>query len=156
MQSTFRDGTKTVLQSKFQNNDNDYSGLNCFAPGLEINPADGEHLIITKLNDSSSFIVTIGGVNQNITPVCGRGERKLYSVSSDGSTEKASIKLSNAGKIQIKNELYSFLTILDNFLNVFINSTEFTFGSPSVHGLLPDIKTQIQQVKTQIDALMEA
>lgn len=95
----FRDGEKPVSQSKVSHGNNDYSVMNCFAPGIEINPADGEFLVVNKLNDSSSFMVSVGGINQNIAPSCARGERKIYSVSSDGKTAKAIILLKNDGKI---------------------------------------------------------
>ncbi len=77
------------------------TSMSCFAPGIEINPADGENLVITKIKNSSSFVVSIGGTNQNIAPDTGRGERKIYSVSADGKTLMASMKFLNDGTIEM-------------------------------------------------------
>lgn len=114
LEDTFRDGTATLSQSKLQNKNNDYSALNCFAPGIEINPADGEYLIVTKINDSNSFMVTLGGINQNVSPSCDRGERKIYSVSSDGSEIAASAHFKNDGSIEINDTDKANITLADD------------------------------------------
>lgn len=98
----FRDGENAVSQSKVSHGNNDYSVMNCFAPGIEINPADGEFLVVDRLNDSSSFMVSVGGINQNIAPSCARGERKIYSVAPDGKSAKAFLLLKNDGSIQLE------------------------------------------------------
>lgn len=101
LKETFRGGTKTVSISKVSAGANNYSPLNCFSPGFEICPADGEHLVITKIENSESFMVTIGGINQNIEPVTNKGERRIFSVSSDGKTIKSDMRFTNDGKIKM-------------------------------------------------------
>lgn len=75
------------------------TSMSCMAPGFEVNPANGENIIIQKVKGSSSFNVSIGGTNQNILPDTNRGERRLYSVSEDGSEIKSIIKLKNDGEM---------------------------------------------------------
>ena len=75
--------------------------LNCFSPGIEICPANGEQLVFTRIKGSSSFLVSIGGVNQKIAPDTARGERRIYSVSSDGETIKAIAKFKNDGVLEL-------------------------------------------------------
>lgn len=74
-----------------------------FAPGIEINSADGENLIIENIKGASNFKVAIGGVNQLIAPDTARGERRFYSVAEDGKTIKAVIKLFNDGEVKVSN-----------------------------------------------------
>jgi hypothetical protein len=95
----YKDSDSAVSQSKINQGGNQYAAMNCFAPGIEINPADGEFLVIDRINGSDSFMVSIGGINQNIAPSCARGERLIYSVSSDGKTKKAAILFKNDGTL---------------------------------------------------------
>ena len=97
----YRGGSKTVSISKIKARSNDYTSQNMFSPGIEINPADGEQLVIAKIDDSSSYMVSIAGTNQEIEPDTDRGERRFYSVTPDGSEIKAIIKLKNDGEIEI-------------------------------------------------------
>jgi len=99
----YKASENAVSQTKIQAAGNNYAALNCFAPGIEINPADGEFLIVDRINGSDSFMVTIGGINQNIAPSCARGERQIYSVSTDGKTKKAAALFKNDGKIVLNN-----------------------------------------------------
>lgn len=95
----YKGSASVVSQAKIQSAGNNYSAMNCFAPGIEINPADGEFLVLDRINGSDSFMVTIGGINQNIAPSCARGERLIYSVSSDGKTKKAAVLFKNDGTL---------------------------------------------------------
>lgn len=111
----FSGGKKEVSISKVQYKGNNGQVLNCFGPGIEICPADGENLIITPVNNSGSFIVSIGGINQNISPDTARGERRIYSVSSDGAEIKAIAKFKNDGTIEL-NEATSFAVKYDELV----------------------------------------
>lgn len=79
------------------------TSLSAFAPGIEINPADGENLIISRIGNSDSFMVTIGGTNQKIAPDTERGERRIFSVSEDGETIGAIAKFKNDGSIILQS-----------------------------------------------------
>jgi len=100
---TFRDGQNQVSQSKVQQGSNDYAPMNAFAPGFEINPANGEFIIVDKINGSNSFMVSIGGINQAIEPITARGERLIYSVSENGLTKKASAHFKNDGTLVLNS-----------------------------------------------------
>lgn len=119
----FRGGSKIVAIHQSSSKGKDETSLSCFAPGFEINPANGENLVLTKIGNSNSFVVSIGGTNQNIAPDTERGERKIYSVSEDGTEIKASIKLKNNGDIEI--------VTLDDNANITISNAlgEFSLKS---------------------------
>lgn len=130
----FRDGDTNVSQSKVSHGNNDYSVMNCFAPGIEINPADGEFLVVDRLNDSSSFMVSVGGINQNIAPSCQRGERKIYSVSTDGKTIKASALFKNDGSIVLNDGTKSSVRFAELKAGFDQLKSDFnTFASSHVH-----------------------
>ena len=97
----YRGGTKTVSISTINESADPKTSLNCFSPGIEINPANGENLVFVRIKGSSSFLVTIGGINQNIAPDTDRGERRIYSVSADGETIKAKAKFKNDGTLEL-------------------------------------------------------
>lgn len=94
-------GTKTVAISEVKMGAQPYTAQHCFGPGIEINPANGENLVISRMKGSSRYMVTIGGVNQDILPDTDRGERRIYSVSSDGATIKAIAKFKNDGVLEL-------------------------------------------------------
>jgi phage gp45-like len=94
------DGEKVVSMSKGEGL-NKYTTQNMCAPGFEFTPADGENLVIVPVNGSNSYMVTVAGTNENITPDCAKGERRLYSVSEDGSEIKAFAKFLNTGVIEL-------------------------------------------------------
>jgi hypothetical protein len=175
----FRDGENDVSQSKVQHGNNDYSVMNCFAPGIEINPADGEFLVVERLNDSSSFMVSVGGINQNIAPTCERGERKFYSVSEDGESVAASIHLKNDGSIVVENEKatatidsdgklvfdlgakatlknasQSLATLIGSLVDE-ISGIQ-TVGSPTNHLLSPSSIANFTMIKQKFSQLLEA
>jgi|GEM_PF-6606063 len=120
--ATYRGGEKTLSVSKIENKANTYTSLNCFAPGLEINPANGEQLIVQKIEGSNSFMVTIGGVNQNFEPDTERGERKIYSVSENGADMMAWIKLKNDGALEIKSKDDKYIITADKDGNITANN----------------------------------
>jgi hypothetical protein len=122
--ATYRGGEKTLSVSKVENKTNEYTTMNCFAPGLEINPANGEQLIVQKIDGSNSFMVTIGGVNQNFEPDTERGERKLYSVSEDGADMMAWIKLKNDGALEIKSKDDKYINTIDKDGNYHIENAK--------------------------------
>lgn len=98
------------------------TSMSGFAPGLECSPADGENIVITKIEGSNSFVISIGGTNQNIAPDTNRGERRIYSVSEDGKEIKAVAKFKNDGVLELNGAtdsavLYSELETSYNELN---------------------------------------
>ena len=97
----YRGGSRNVAVSQIRAGAEPYTSQNAWAPGIEINPADGENLIIQKINGSSSYMVSIGGFNQDIAPDTYRGERRIFSVSSDGQTIKAKAKFKNDGTLEL-------------------------------------------------------
>lgn len=97
----YRGGKKDIAVSTATAAGNNYTAMHSFAPGLEINPAEGENLVIQRMRGSSSFMVTVGGTNQNIAPSTAKGERRLYSVSEDGSEIKAIAKFKNDGTLEL-------------------------------------------------------
>lgn len=101
LKDIYLSGTKAVAQSKVKAGGDDYTAQHCFGPGIEINPANGENLVIQKMKGSSAYLVTVGGTNQNIEPDTARGERKIYSVSEDGATIKAIVKFKNDGVLEL-------------------------------------------------------
>lgn len=103
LSDTFRGGSKTVAIHESIEGGKAQTSMSAFAPGLEINPANGENIVITKIKNSKSFVVSIGGTNQNIEPDTERGERKFYSVTEDGAELSASVKLKNNGTIELKS-----------------------------------------------------
>lgn len=135
----FRGSKNKAAQSKIESNGNNYAAMNCFAPGIEINPADGEFLVINRIKDSDSFMVTIGGVNQNIAPTTDRGERLIYSVSADGKTKKASALFKNDGTLELNGNSKKLVTHaeLNTAIQTFITAlnlhvhTSAAAGSPT-------------------------
>jgi len=122
LKDKYRGGSKTVAIHQVKAGAKPSTSMSCFAPGIEINPADGENLVITKIKRSSSFVVTIGGTNQNIEPDTARGERKIYSVSEDGAEIKAVAKFKNDGVLELNGAtdsavLFSELKTAYNELN---------------------------------------
>lgn len=97
----FRGGTKEISIHQSMEGGKPQTSMSGFAPGLEINPANGENIVVTKIKGSNSFVVSIGGVNQNITPDTLRGERRIYSVSEDGTEIKAVAKFKNDGVLEL-------------------------------------------------------
>ncbi len=97
----FLKGNKNVGIATITESADPKTAMNCFSPGIEINPANGENLVFTKIKGSSRFLVSIGGINQNIAPDTDRGERRIYAVSSDGETIKAKAKFKNDGTLEL-------------------------------------------------------
>ena len=111
------DGEKVVSMAKGDGL-NKYTVQNMCAPGFEFSPADGEKLVVVPINGSDSYMVTIAGANENITPDTLKGERKIYSVSEDGAEIKAFAKFKNTGIIELNGN--------DNFAVLFNElKTEF-------------------------------
>lgn len=108
--------------------------LSTFAPGIDINPADGENLVVENIKGASNFKAAVGGVNQLITPDTERGERRFYSVSEDGKTIMAVIKLKNDGTMILNDGtesavLYGPLETAYNELNDKFNDLVTAFNS---------------------------
>ena len=97
----FRGGSKTVSVSKIESKGLSGQVLNCFGPGIELNPADNTNLTIQKIG---GFTVAVGGVNQEIEPDTERGELRLYSTDEEGKIVKASIKFKNDGGFELLND----------------------------------------------------
>ena len=139
-------GTKTVSISKFQEGGDSLTAMNCFAPGIEINPANNENIVITQIKNSTSFIVSVGGINQNIEPDTNRGERRIYSVSEDGRTIKAVAKFKNDGTLELNGaDSYAVkFEELETALNSFKTSVNNQFltkldGAGSIGGATVNI-----------------
>lgn len=125
----YRGGERTVSISTINESADPKTSMNAFSPGIEINPANGENLIFSKIKDSNSFLVTIGGVNQKIAPDTARGERRIYSVSADGETIKAVAKFKNDGTLEL-NGASSFAVKfeeLETALNSFVAAVNVAF-----------------------------
>lgn len=145
------DGSKTVSMTKGSGLNN-HTVQNMFMPGIEINPADGEKLVITPIAGSSSYMVSIAGVNENIAPDCDKGERKIYSVTPDGQTIKAFARFKNNGVIELNgndnfavlfnelkiefNELKGKYNSLVSLYNSHVHITTATVGASAVPGVL--------------------
>ncbi len=97
----YRGSSNDVAIHQIESGAKPETSLSCLGPGIEINPANGENLVITKIKNSSSFVVSIGGVNQNIAPDTDRGERRIYSVSENGETIQAIAKFKNDGTLEL-------------------------------------------------------
>ena len=97
----YRGGSRNVAIHQVKSGAKPETSMSCIGPGIEINPANGENLVITQIGNSNSFVVSIGGVNQNIAPNTARGERRIYSVSEDGETIKAIAKFKNDGVLEL-------------------------------------------------------
>ncbi len=109
----YRNGQKIVSISTITESGDPKTSMNAFSPGIEINPANGENLVFTRIKNSSSFLVTIGGINQKIAPDTDRGERRIYSVSSDGETIKAIAKFKNDGVLELNGATDSAVKFAD-------------------------------------------
>lgn len=164
----FRGGSKDLSISKIKAEGNDDTVLNCLGPGIEFSPADGERLVIRKVNNSNSYMVAIGGINQNIEPDCDRGERRIYSVSSDGAEIKAIAKFKNDGVIELNGAsdsavLFSELkTGFDKLVedhndlvskfSSHIHVTTATIGASPTPGVISPISTIVASSTASIDS----
>lgn len=159
----FRGGSKTVAIHQSSSKGKDETSLSCFAPGIEINPANGENLVLAKIGNSNSFVVSIGGTNQNIEPDTERGERKFYSVSEDGKTIKAILKLKNDGSAELKNDSGSYIidstgihTVnegTDNSVRYSELNTAFTNQDTATNGEFSKLSATISAMVTAFAAL---
>ena len=122
------DGDKSVSMSQGEGL-NAHTVQNMCSLGFEFAPADGEKLVIAPINGSDSYMVSIAGVNENITPVCLKGERRIYSVSADGQTIKAFAKFKNTGVLELNGN--------DNFAVLYT-----------------ELKTAFDQLKTDQNAIL--
>lgn len=129
----YRGGLKDSLIVKTKALDNQYQSKNSFAPGIEINPAAGERLIISKIDNSDSYLVNIGGISDNVAPDTLPGERRFFSV--DENLDLSSyIKLKNTGIVEINGNdnfavLYTELVTEFNKLNSKFNSLITAYNS---------------------------
>lgn len=109
----YRGGSRNVAIHQVKAGAKPETSMSCIGPGIEINPANGENLVITQIGNSNSFVVSIGGVNQNIAPNTARGERRIYAVSADGETIKAVIKWKNDGTLELNGATDSAVKFAD-------------------------------------------
>lgn len=93
--------TDQVAQAKIEARADTRTVQYGIAPGFELNAANGEKLIIEQMGNSSRYLIAIAGTNQNIQPNVDRGERRIYSVSSDGIEIKAIAKFKNDGTLEL-------------------------------------------------------
>ncbi|MHA1379300.1 MAG: hypothetical protein ACTSRG_13030 [Candidatus Helarchaeota archaeon] len=129
----FRGGSKNSIIVKTKALNNEYQSKNAFGPGIEINPAVGERIIITKIDNSDSYLVNIGGVSDNVSPDTNPGERRFFSVNSNGNLS-AYTKLKNNGILELNGNnnfavLYNELLEEFNKLNDKFNAHISTFNS---------------------------
>ena len=97
--------------------DNEYQSKNAFAPGFEINPGVGERIIITKIDNSDSYLVNVGGISENVAPDTESGERRLFSVNSAGNLSSF-LKLTNTGHLEL-NGNDNFAVLFNELLEEF-------------------------------------
>lgn len=168
---THSDAECRLLTVKFSDND---------TRKVQWAPPPGDDSVPVK--DSVAYCYDLGAVTvctacyDMITPAVSTGERKIYAsdgngkilgyiyikktgeldlVSTDSSgNEKASVILLNTGKITVKNAAQSLSTLIDNFITIL--TTLKTFGSPTNHKILPSVVTQLNALKNNFDALLEA
>lgn len=118
----YRGGKKDVAIDTFKSAGNDLTSMSALGPGFEVHPAPGENIVVAQVGNSNSFLVTVGGVNQEIVPDTEKGERRIYSVSADGKTIKAKVKWKNDGVLEI-NGASSFAVKFEELqtaLNAFV------------------------------------
>jgi hypothetical protein len=142
----YRGGSRNVAIHQVTSGAKPETSMSCIGPGIEICPANGENLVITKIGDSNSFVVSIGGVNQNIAPDTARGERRIYAVSTDGSEIKAVIKWKNDGVLELNGatdsavkfaDLKSGFDTLKSDFNAFLTHVHGVAGTPPVPPAVP-------------------
>ena len=139
----FRGGEKVVSISKVKALNNDSQVLHCFAPGIEVNPADGSNLVLAQIG---GFTVAVGGVNQEIEPDVERGEIRFYSTDDAGKIIKAIIKFKADGTLELNGatdsavkfaELKSGFDSLKSDFNSFLTHVHGLSGTPPVPPALP-------------------
>jgi hypothetical protein len=129
------DGDKVVSMSQGFGLNN-HTVQNMVSPGIEFCPADGEKLIIVPINNSKSYMVAIAGTNENIAPVCNKGERRIFSVSEDGQTLKSFAKFKNDGVLELNGN--------DNFAVLFNElKTEFNELKGKYNSVVNVLKTWV-------------
>ena len=145
----FAGGNRTVSVSKVKGLGNDSQVLHCFAPGVEINPADNSNLAIQMVG---GFSVAVGGVNQDIEPDTERGEKRFFSTDDTGKGIKAIVKFKADGTLELNGAtdsavLYSKMLAEFNKLNAkyddlvskynaHIHITTATIGATTVPGII--------------------
>lgn len=92
----YRGGSNYSLIVKSKANGNPYQTKNAFGPGIEINPANGERLVVTRIGGSDSYLLNIAGLSDKVAPGTNPGERRFFSVDNSGNLS-AFIKLKNDG-----------------------------------------------------------
>lgn len=146
------DGEKDVSMSEGTSLNEQTVQNMCF-PGIEFKPAKGEKLVIIPINGSDSYMVSIGGVNENITPDCADGERRIFATNAEGTELKAFAKFKNTGIIELNgndnhavlfnelktefNELKNKYNDLKNKYNAHIHVTTATIGLSPVGAISP-------------------
>ena len=118
----YKGGKKDVAVHTFKTAGNDLTSVSALGPGFEVHPANGENLVVAQVGNSNSFLVTVGGVNQEIAPDTNEGERRIYSVDSAGKIIKSIVKLKNDGFLEL-NGASSFAVKfeeLETALNAFV------------------------------------
>lgn len=96
----YRGGKLDSLVVKSKANGNPYQTKNAFGPGIEINPAEGERLVVTKIGGSDSYLVNIAGLSDKVSPDTNPGERRFFSVDNSGDLS-AFMKLKNNGIMEL-------------------------------------------------------
>lgn len=113
----YRGGQKDSIISKVTAKGNTYQSKNAFGPGIEINPAQGERLILSKIDDSDSYLVSIAGLSDSVAPDTNPGERRFFSV--DTSLALAAyLKLKNTGILEL-NGNDNFAVLFNELLTEF-------------------------------------
>lgn len=142
----YLDGSKDVAIHQFKAGGKAQTAMSCMGPGIEINPADGENLVITRIGNSDSFVVSIGGTNQKISPDTARGERRIYSVNEAGDTIAAVAKFKNDGTMELNgatdsavlfSELKSGFDQLVSDFNSFLTHVHGNAGTPPTPVVTP-------------------
>ena len=136
----FRGGSKNSIIIKSTGKGNDGQSKAAFGPGIEINPGAGERVLIERVDGSDSYLVSIAGLSSNVAPDTLKGERRFFSVDSNGDLS-AYIKLKNGGTIELNGNdnfavLYNELLIEFNELKTKFNTHVGNYNGHT-HGSMP-------------------
>ena len=133
----YRGGKLDSLLTKSKANGSDYQTKNAFGPGIEINPALGERLVVSRINNSDSYLLNIAGLSEKVTPDTNPGERRFFSVDELGNLSSF-LKLKNNGILELNGNTdfavkYTQLETAFNLLKTDFNNLITLYNSHN-HG----------------------
>ena len=136
----YRGGSDDSLIVKSKALGSDYQTKNAFGPGIEINPASGERLVVTRIGNSDSYVLNVGGLSDKVSPDTSPGERRFFSVDSSGNLS-AFIKLKNDSILELNGNdafavKYTELETAFNQLKSDFNALVATYNSHTHGGVV--------------------